>query len=130
MHRVTSTVTYGCRADYNKLDDWQRKANPWTVELRYKGRRLTTDFFTGQLCTKDPTTADVLGCLLSDASGVDDGFDEWCGNFGYDADSRKAEATYKACVKVGRDLRRIFGDDFEDFRDLYLDEAGLSARCI
>lgn len=55
-----------------------------------------------------PTAASVLYCLLSDAAAIDQSFDDWAGDFGYDTDSRKALATYEACCDTGRELRRIF----------------------
>lgn len=44
-----------------------------------------------------PKAASVLYCLISDASASEMSFDDWCGEFGYDTDSRKALETYMAC---------------------------------
>jgi hypothetical protein len=44
-----------------------------------------------------PFAADVLFCLLLDAQGAEQNFNDWCGDFGYDADSIKAFKTYQAC---------------------------------
>lgn len=114
---VTATVKYGNRqsnGDQAKLDDWQRTADPWTVTLRYRGRRLTTSFWTGS-AHGEPTAAGVLACLLSDGGAVDETFDEWCANLGYDEDSRKALKTFKACQRAGKNVRKLLGDDYEDF---------------
>ena len=35
--------------------------------------------------------------------------------FGYDEDSRKAEKTHKACLKIAANMRRLLGEDFESF---------------
>lgn len=62
-----------------------------------------------------PDIADLLDCLAmeSDVFGYES-FEDWAESFGYDTDSRKAEATYKACQTIARDLRRVLGrDDFE-----------------
>ena len=59
-----------------------------------------------------PSIADVLSCLLLDASAIDAGtFEEWASECGYDTDSRKAEVTYRECVDHGLKLRAMLGDD-------------------
>lgn len=60
----------------------------------------------------EPTAADVLDCLASDSSSVDQSdFETWCGDLGYDPDSRKAEKTYKACQHAAKRLKAFLGDD-------------------
>lgn len=53
-----------------------------------------------------PELCDVLHSLLSDGEAFlgAQSFEDWCGDFGYDADSRKAEATWKLCDNTGRKL--------------------------
>jgi hypothetical protein len=58
-----------------------------------------------------PTVDSVLDCLGSDASAADESFEDFCSNFGYDTDSRKAEKTYNACKRSGDKLRRFLGED-------------------
>lgn len=58
-----------------------------------------------------PSFADVLHSLVSDADVIDCGsFEEWAGNLGYDADSRKAEGIYRACLETALKLRNALGD--------------------
>lgn len=59
-----------------------------------------------------PTVESVLDCLASDASGYDNArdFDDWCGEFGFDTDSRKAEACYRTCAEQAKALRHFLGD--------------------
>lgn len=57
---------------------------------------------------KAPHAADVLYSLLMDGSALDQSFDEWCADFGYDTDSRKAERIFDACRDNARKLRRLF----------------------
>ncbi len=56
-----------------------------------------------------PTLADVLFCLVSDASSVryGQGFAEWCQEFGESEDSRRAHKAYKGCIKDWRGLVRL-----------------------
>lgn len=75
--------------------------------------KLTTYFSMGYGHNgKEPKAADVLDCLASDASSVDqEDFEEWCANMGWDSDSRKAERTYKACEHGAKRLKAFLGDD-------------------
>jgi hypothetical protein len=58
---------------------------------------------------KAPHAAGVLYCLLLDADGASNGtFDDWCAEYGYDTDSRKALGTYLACQKTATQLRELF----------------------
>ena len=113
---VAISSEYGAKLDYDKQDDWQRKANGYRVTLRYKGRQMSLDFWMGTGLSGEPEADLVLSSLLLDSSAVDQSFEDWCGEFGYDTDSRKAEATYNACRKSGEKLQRLLGDDFEAFR--------------
>lgn len=67
-----------------------------------------------------PHAADVLACLLSDSGAVGVAFSEWCDEFGYESDSRKALDTYLACQETYLKLRRILGD-LEPYRELLAD---------
>jgi hypothetical protein len=59
-----------------------------------------------------PSAPDVLYCLATDADVLNyTGFDQWAGEFGYDTDSRKAEATYRACLDIALQLRNGIGDE-------------------
>jgi len=86
----------------------------WSVTLRYKGRQLTVPFYTGSLAG-EPDAEGVLDCLLSDTSSGELDFESFCSELGYDADSRKAERTWKACQTMAPRVRRFLGDDFETF---------------
>src|SRR6478752_235815 len=67
-------------------ENFSRGSHAWKVTLRYRGRQMTVPFYTGSMCG-EATAADVLHCLISDASSVDNTFEEWCADFGYDSDS-------------------------------------------
>lgn len=58
-----------------------------------------------------PSLADVMHSLLLDASAIDCAtYEDWAADFGYDADSRKGEAMYRACLDHALRLRRALGD--------------------
>jgi hypothetical protein len=52
----------------------------------------------------------VLHSLALDSRVLDEGtFEDWAGSLGYDPDSRKAEAIWKACVEIATTLRAGLG---------------------
>lgn len=112
--KVRAIVAYGTTQPIP--EDFQ-DSNPWTVTITYQRRRMTVPFFTGSAISKEPTAADVLSCLLSDASCHDNArsFEDFASDLGYDSDSRKAERIYKACGSISKRLHRLLGDDFEEF---------------
>lgn len=58
--------------------------------------------------SKEPSLYDVLTCLQKYDVGS---FEEFCGEFGYDEDSRVAEKTYKAVVKEYEAMQQLFTDE-------------------
>ena len=74
---------------------------------------MTVYFSQGSAHKKKPTLAEVLDCLASDASGVDNvrSFEDWASEYGYDTDSRRAEKTYRICQKQTASLRHLLGCD-------------------
>ena len=75
---------------------------------------LTVYFSQGSAHTKPPTLVNVLDCLASDASGIDNArtFEDWANDYGYDTDSRKAEATYRTICAQAQELKRLLGDAY------------------
>ena len=59
-----------------------------------------------------PTIPEVLDCLASDASSVDNAgsFEDWCADFGYSTDSRTAKKTFDVVERQARSLRKLLGD--------------------
>jgi hypothetical protein len=94
-------------------DGWEHQA--YTVQLKRGTRRLTTPWRQGMALTGRPDPADVLSSLMLDASGYENAetFEEWAADYGFDADSRKAEALYKQVGTLTRKLKRFLGDDFD-----------------
>lgn len=55
-----------------------------------------------------PNSYDVLACLTKYDPGT---FENFCGDFGYDIDSRSAEKTYHAVVEEYTNLKILFSDE-------------------
>lgn len=54
-----------------------------------------------------PTPYDVLACLTKYDPGT---FENFCSEYGYDTDSKKAEKTYKAVVSEYENMQKFFSD--------------------
>ncbi len=99
-------------SDHNpNMDD--ASMDHYKCTLRNDGRSMTVYFSKGSGHNGAPPTLDeVLECLASDCANLGS-FEDWCSEFGYDTDSRKAERTYHAIVKQEIALRRLLGANFD-----------------
>lgn len=110
------TCTAGANLLKNKMDDWQKNSDSWRCRIDYHGRQFSFDFFMGSGHNgKEPQIDDVLYSLLNDASAGTELFETFCANFDYDTDSRKAEATWKACQEIESGMRRLLAEDYDTF---------------
>lgn len=107
------------RFSYRQVDarkdasDWGPGARHYRATIR-KGRpSMMVDYSQGAGITDDPQLADVLDSLASEFAGVDNSrdFADWCSEYGYSDDSRKAERIYRAIIKQRYSLERVIGDD-------------------
>lgn len=64
---------------------------------------------------KKPTIYDILACLQKYDCGS---FENFCSEFGYDTDSRKAEKIYKAVWKEFKAVDRLFNDVIEELQEI------------
>lgn len=70
----------------------------------------------------EPDMNDVLYCLLMDGRAINSTFEDWAIEYGYDTDSRKAEAVYQACIEIGLTLQRHLGHKIvEDLNEAFSD---------
>lgn len=69
-----------------------------------------------------PTSAGVLYSLLLDAQASYMSFNDWCVDFGYDADSIKALNTYQACCSIGESMRKVFTSEQRAYLSTLLEE--------
>lgn len=112
--RITASAEW---ADTNpNAVDFPDGSTHWKVTLRRKGKRLTVPYSMGPALCREPTADDVLQDLFSDACGYENAggdFEAWCSEYGYDADSRKAERTFRAVETQTEKLRQFLGEDYE-----------------
>lgn len=60
---------------------------------------------------KFPLISEIVYCVIMDDSGGES-FKDWCDNFGYDTDSRKALKTYLECQENHDRMRDALGSRF------------------
>lgn len=117
MKKLGFDYRFGADLPTREQDDWQRKSNGYRVTFTYDRRKQSFDFWQGSAITNDPAASDVMACLISDAHAGEESFDDFCADMGLDNDSRSAEATWKACQRVGSQLARLFGADYRAAMD-------------
>lgn len=100
------------------MTDMPTGSRHWSCVLRRNQGEpfgtLTVPFSQGPAIKEDPTASDVLNCLALDASGIESSagtFEDWCDEYGYDPDSRKAERIFNECLEQTQRLRQFLGDE-------------------
>jgi len=77
-------------------------------------RILSFDFWNShqaqQAGTTDLGAYDVLACLSGDVN-CPDTFEDFCSEYGYEEDSRKAFNTFKRCARFAERLRAFFSEE-------------------
>lgn len=117
MKHLGFDFNFGAELPVSQMAEWQRDANGYRVTFTYDRRKASFDFWQGSGITRDPQAADVMACLVSDTQHGHESFEEFCGNLGYDTDSRKAEKMWRACQRTGDQLYRLFGADYNEALD-------------
>lgn len=84
----------------------------WECENGRAGRALPgTGAYSSRGAPLLPSLADVLYSLVLDGGAIEHPtYESWASEYGYDADSRKGEATYRECLEIGLRLRAALGD--------------------
>jgi len=62
-----------------------------------------------------PSAYDILSCLTKNGPGT---FEDFCSEFGYDTDSKKAEKIYFAVQKEFAGIKKLFGDVMDDLQEI------------
>lgn len=93
----------------------------WQCTLRFDGRRMTVPFWMGPGHVdwagqpRTPKVRDLLECLLADSSGADQSFEDWCGDYGYDTDSRKAYGIWTSVENQTGALKHLLAGTYGRF---------------
>lgn len=90
--------------------DDKEKRDIYKITLSREGRSFSCNF--GQSIADSngktpPTPYDVLTCLQKYEVGS---FEDFCGEYGYDTDSRRAEKIYNAAKEEYKNLQILYND--------------------
>lgn len=111
IENLPVTIRYvGCgRSPWDKNNN----VDQWTVTIG-QSQPWIIPFYMGVGCRKKdkpvkPKIAEILHCLIRDASARDMNFLEWCSEYDENTDSIKAHELYMRCSDIGLKLNRTFG---------------------
>lgn len=114
LHGITMKVR---RAKPRALDIqiWDgRKLDHWQCTLTCGQEKLPIRFSQGTGHEGNPPElATVLDCLAAESTSYENApkFEDWCSEYGYDADSRRIERVYKAVKKQSEQLAAFLGGE-------------------
>lgn len=98
-----------------------------TVTNTDNKQRCTFEFWASiarPVLNREYDILNAFYCFVSDSISGDMSFDDFCGEFGYDTDSRTAEKTWKACKRSAEKLNRIYDGDIYDLANELQEVAG------
>jgi hypothetical protein len=110
LEKTKTKMTVDFYGHEKYFDDDKEARNVYRVTLKRHGRVYAFKFGQSIRATEsgeEPTAYDVLACLTKSDPGT---FEDFCGEYGYDTDSRKAGKMYKAVVKEWQSVDRLFSD--------------------
>lgn len=103
-----------------KWDANDNNYNNHKITVSFNGKKLSFDFWNslseGEIKTEDSLIG-ALDCFLSDSNAGEQSFEDFCSEFGYDEDSRKAEKIHNSCIKSFDKFNRVFDCDLYDLSD-------------
>ena len=102
-------------------DGWEHRAFTLRLHRAESSATMDTDWRQGMGVTSSPEDepGTVLDSLASDALLGLEHFDAFCGDLGYDTDSRKAFAAWEACQRTADQLATFLGGDDQRDRLIY-----------
>jgi hypothetical protein len=84
----------------------------WRTDKSVDAANFRARWYSDKRSAPTPKIADVLYCLLSDSQSGSQSFEDFCSDFGYDTDSRKAHATWETCKNIFIGLHVLFMNDY------------------
>lgn len=91
------------------------------MRWRVKDRKMVSDLAAkiAFLTNFKPNPIEILWAVAMDCDALDSSFEDWASDFGYDADSRKAEKIYHACQDNGHKLRKLLSrEQIQQLREM------------
>ena len=111
------------------MNEYDKQANDFAAKYGVKLTVLDKEYRTYFVDDKDerwvykcrlsrnrkPRLYDIFSCLTKYDPGT---FENFCWEYGYDEDSRKAERIYNGVVKEWKAVERLFGDCLEALQEI------------
>lgn len=122
---TTTYKNFKISAEFDDLkvcnwDEYNDRHNKVTIKNLENGKRTSFDFWGSIMNPSLETDYELLNafyCFVSDAVSGLDSFCDFCRNFGYDEDSRRAEKAWKACKKSLEKFERVSGFSIDEIYD-------------
>ena len=100
---------------WEHMDDYVEGSRHWFVTLNridgaLSGQPMRVPYTAGPAVEREPDAEHVLDCIALDSMGYENAqgsFEEWCGEYGYDTDSRKTEAIWRSVGEQYAKLKRL-----------------------
>ena len=74
------------------------------------GKKIRGNYSCGSGIKNKPSIEDILNSLSIDTMSIEsESFEQWCDEFGYDSDSRKAYKIYQSCLAESKQLKDCLG---------------------
>lgn len=114
----TGIVLTSVYTSHNPHMEGSESMDNYHVKLRAKklGNATMRLYFSKGVGLKGavPTADEVLDCLASDASSIENAgcFAEWASEIGYDEDSRRALKTFNTCERQAQRLNKFLGAEY------------------
>lgn len=114
-------ITFSFKLANTKTPDWKddyRPVNHFVATFKRGKNKVSLDYFDSiNNYQKDITEISAYSALTCCSSEINcpDTFEDFCSEFGYEEDSRKAEKTFRALKKFSDKLKKFF--DTEEIRD-------------
>ena len=110
---------------YYKYDGWKlyfpddkEKRDTYLIRIERNGKRMEITYGASLNDTRNnikPNPYDILCCLVK-SDPID--FENFCYEYGYDTESRKAYSIYEAVVKQWKQVEGMFGDCLEELQEI------------
>ena len=120
---IKATFKGDKKADWTGAENW----NNHLVTVRNNETKTACAFdFWASIANPDIETETELlhafRCFVDDAISGEYDFAEFCGEFCFDEDSRKAYKTWKACQRANEKLSKIYDGDIYDLANALRDD--------
>lgn len=105
-HRESAAMFSQDREEYNRLKN--ANLNDYGLKSFLKLSRATL-----------PTIEGLFYSLVMNSSAADQTFSDWCSDFGYETDSRKALQTYEDCQESAVKMRGLTSATLDQLREYF-----------